>query len=314
MKETRTSFTPGREWLDADGRRINAHGGGILYHSGVYYWYGEERPDGPSSQNALIGVSCYSSTDLYNWKREGTVLRVSDESGHPLEAGCKIERPKVIYNEGTGKFILWWHHDLKGWGHAGALAGVAVSDSPTGPFSFIEVLRPNGRMFRDSSLFKDEDGAAYLVFASDANANLVFCRLDDSYLKPTDRQFTCFRDRYQEAPCVFKRGGVYYFIGSDCTGWAPNEARSAFAPELFCDWKELGNPCLGQDAETTYGAQSTFVLPVEGKPDTFIFMADRWVPDDLAASTYVWLPIEFRQVPGRPVPRPFVNWREEWRL
>ena len=36
-----TSFKPGEVWRDTDGNPIDAHGGGFLYHDGVYYWYGE---------------------------------------------------------------------------------------------------------------------------------------------------------------------------------------------------------------------------------------------------------------------------------
>ena len=34
-------FRPGEVWPDTDGQAINAHGGGVLHHQGVYYWYGE---------------------------------------------------------------------------------------------------------------------------------------------------------------------------------------------------------------------------------------------------------------------------------
>ena len=36
-----TEFIPGEVWKDTDGNPINAHGGGLLYHNGTYYWYGE---------------------------------------------------------------------------------------------------------------------------------------------------------------------------------------------------------------------------------------------------------------------------------
>ena len=36
-----TEFKPGEIWTDTSGAPINAHGGGILYHDKVYYWYGE---------------------------------------------------------------------------------------------------------------------------------------------------------------------------------------------------------------------------------------------------------------------------------
>jgi non-ribosomal peptide synthetase component E (peptide arylation enzyme) len=36
-----TNFISGEVWKDTDGNPINAHGGGLLYHDGAYYWYGE---------------------------------------------------------------------------------------------------------------------------------------------------------------------------------------------------------------------------------------------------------------------------------
>ena len=315
IREETQHFRPGQVWLDTQGNPINAHGGGVLYHDGVYYWHGEQRPVGPAHLDAQIGVSCYSSRDLLAWKFEGTALSVvRDDPASPLVPGCKIERPKVLFNAATRRFVMWWHHDLKGWGHSGALAGVAISDSPTGPFKLVEVLKPNWTMFRDCTVFQDDDGSAHLVYASDDNANLVISRLTDDYLKPAAPAIRHFLGRYMEAPCVFKHDGQYYFIGSDCTGWHPNEARSAVAPSLAGPWRELGNPCLGEGAELTYGGQSTFVLPVVGKPGAFIFMADQWRPDNLADSRYVWLPVFFkRTVPHYP-PRPFVRWHEEWDL
>ena len=42
------SFRPGQEWLDTEGRRIQAHGGSVIYVDGIYYFYGEnkEKTDG----------------------------------------------------------------------------------------------------------------------------------------------------------------------------------------------------------------------------------------------------------------------------
>lgn len=39
--QTAPAAVNGEVWLDTDGNPINAHGGGILYHNGRYYWYGE---------------------------------------------------------------------------------------------------------------------------------------------------------------------------------------------------------------------------------------------------------------------------------
>lgn len=135
----------GLTWLDTDRKPINAHGGGVLFHEGVYYWYGEARA--PRSEDGgwqpMPGVGVYSSTDLMHWKSEGLALTVLDNQPHDMTLGCVIERPKVIHNKKTGKFVMWMHHELKDQGYAAARAALAVSDSPTGPFTFVKSVRPN---------------------------------------------------------------------------------------------------------------------------------------------------------------------------
>lgn len=73
-------------------------------------------------------------------------------------------------------------------------------------------------------------------------------------------------------------------------------------------WTELGNPCRGPDAERTFGGQSTFVFPVAGKDDAFIFMANRWNKTNLADSRYLWLPLQFKDN------KPVVEWTQNWDL
>lgn len=134
-------ITPGQEWPDRKGGHINAHGGGLLFHEGKYYWYGENRP--ARGFTTEVGVEVYSSSDLMNWEDEGVALAVSEEAGHDIERGCIMERPKVVRNPKTGKFVMLFHLELKGKGYAAARVGFAESDSPVGPFRFIRSLRPN---------------------------------------------------------------------------------------------------------------------------------------------------------------------------
>lgn len=132
---------PGQEWPDRKGEHINAHGGGLLFHEGKYYWYGENRP--ARGFTTEVGVEVYSSSGLMNWEDEGVALAVSEEAGHDIERGCIMERPKVVRNPKTGKFVMLFHLELKGQGYAAARVGFAESDSPVGPFRFIRSLRPN---------------------------------------------------------------------------------------------------------------------------------------------------------------------------
>ena len=312
-----TQFKPGDIWTDTSGNPINAHGGGILYHNNVYYWYGEIKkgktwmPEANRSWNGtrvdVTGISCYSSTDLYNWKHEENVLpAVKDDPSHDLHTSKVLERPKVLYNKATKKFVMWMHVDSQD--YALSHAGVATSDSPTGPFRYIGSFRPNGSMSRDMTLFMDDDGKAYHFYASENNATMHISLLTDDYLKPSGRFVRVFEGRSMEAPAVFKHQGRYYLMASDCTGWAPNPARSAVAESIWGPWKELGNPCRGPEAEVTFRGQSTYFLPVEDKPGKFIFMADRWNQNDLPDSRYLWLPVTLTDEGFK------VHWKTTWTL
>lgn len=141
MAAQETTIRPGAVWPDDRGIHINAHGGGVLCHDGTYYWYGEHKAERTSA--ALVGINCYSSTDLTHWTYRGVALPVSDEAGSDLERGCVMERPKVIYCPRTGKFVMWLHLELKGRGYEAARFAVAVADTPTGPFRYLYSRRAN---------------------------------------------------------------------------------------------------------------------------------------------------------------------------
>ena len=338
-------FAPGEIWLDTAGKPINAHGGGILYCQGVYYWYGEFKtgktflPDCNKSWGGTrvdtVGVSCYSSTNLYDWKNEGIVLpAVANDVQSDLYTGKVLERPKVVYNRSTKQFIMWLHIDSAD--YSAARSGVAVSDKPAGPFKYLGSFRPNagawpenydesdkktddtaslvrdfkdGQMARDMTVFVDDDGKAYLFYSSEGNPTMHVSLLSDDYLRPAGKYQRIFIGRSMEAPTVFKHDGKYYLIASGCTAWAPNAARLAVANNIFGPWTELGNPCAGPDADKTFHSQSTFVLPVQDEKNALIFMADRWKQWDLPDSRYVWLPLEFNE-DGKPV----LRWYDHWSL
>ena len=305
------SFKPGQIWLDTEGNPIQAHGGGIFYEDGVYYWFGENK-DGDTYEGAwhrvdVIGISCYSSTDLLNWKNEGVVLPSDpDNPKSDLHPSKTLERPKVLRCPKTGKYVLFTHVDHQDYSYA--RIGIAVSENPTGPFEYLRGIQPNGSDSRDMTAFQDDDGTAYLFFSSEWNKTLHVVQLDDEYLKPTEVEVRTLIEQSREAPAVFKHQGKYYIISSGCTGWDPNSAEIAVAETPLGPWEVLGDPCIGPDAENTFHAQSTFVLPVIGKPGAFIAMFDRWNKYDLRDSRYVWLPVKFD---GERVK---IHWYDEWNL
>ncbi len=136
-------FEPGKLWYDTEGHPINAHAGSLQkFDDGNYYWYGQIMITGKRGSDAWVGVSCYKSRDLYNWDYIGVVLQVEDHPSSLITRGCKIERPKVIYNKKYKQYIMYWHHDINGQGHKNALVGIAKSDKPEGPFKVVKIFRP----------------------------------------------------------------------------------------------------------------------------------------------------------------------------
>jgi hypothetical protein len=317
-------FRPGEVWRDTAGNPIQAHGGGVLVRSNVYYWYGEDRT--PGGRGA---VACYSSTNLLDWKREGVVL--SREALPRVDGRATfVERPKVIFNRRTSKYVLWSHLEQRGYRYA--RAGIGVSDSATGPFTFLHAMRPitndfgfpeddgsrqkqQGGTFRDMNLFVDDDGRAYVFYAAEDNYTMYVVRLNEEFTGPDqpvaeNRTWARILVRdHREAPAPFKHKGRYYLITSACTGWKPNAADYAVAENILGPWKMHGNPCIVLESQTTFGAQSTFVLPAPGRPGSFIFMADRWNPQNLPDSRFIWLPFTI-QTDGTFS----IEWRERWSL
>lgn len=308
MGETR-GFKPGAAWTDTGGCRIEAHGGGILRDGGVYYWFGEHKggltTDGPLRRVDVIGVSCYSSRNLLDWHYEGLALPAAEDPASDLHPSRIVERPKVVYNQRTGQYVMWLHVDTADYRYA--RAGVAVSERPAGPYRYLGSLRPLDMESRDLTVFQDDDGAAYLIHASDGNATMRIVRLSADYLRPSAESAEAFVLRYREAPAICKHGGVYYLITSGCTGWTANEAEYATAPTPLGPWRVWGNPCVGGEEEraTTFHAQGTFILPT-GDDGRFIFMADRWNSHDLGDSRYIWLPLE---IDGGVMK---ITWLDEW--
>jgi hypothetical protein len=347
------SFYPGEVWPDDKGVHINAHGGGMLFYNDTYYWFGEYKSD--NSNSALVGVTCYSSKDLYNWQDEGVALKVMEEnSSSDIAKGCIIERPKVVFNKKTGRFVMWFHLELKDQGYDAARVGLAISDKVTGPYVFVRSYRPNagvwpvgmpdsernadisslkkieswtpdwldavadgmfvkrdfhgGQMSRDMTIFVDDDEKAYHIYASEENLTLQIAELSDDYQSYTGKYIRLAPAGHNEAPAIFKRNGRYFMITSGCTGWAPNAARMFTSTNIWGPWQQLKNPWKGDKADISFDSQSTFIFKVQGKPDAFVFMADRWRPEHPSDGRYIWIPIKFEKE------QPVLNWMDKWNM
>ena len=318
-----TSYKNGTPWLDTDGNSIQAHGGHIIQHNGFWYWYGENRTDDNY-------VSCYRSTDLMNWefrnniltKNSGTeITRVKADMSLVNEKGGKvnIERPKVLYCEKTGKFVMWAHFE-NGIDYHCAAVCIASCDTPDGDFTYHGSFNPYGEMSRDCTLFRDDDGKAYFISAGRDNADTHVYRLSSDFLNCDKFCAKLWQGEYREAPALFKRNGEYYMLNSWCSGWEPNQGKYSRSEDIADNWREL--ELFGD--ETTFTSQPSFVLPVEcsGKTE-YIYFGDRWcyksldlgvsASDDTidyyTKSTYVVLKIKFDENEN-----PYIEWNDEFKI
>jgi Ricin-type beta-trefoil lectin domain-like/Glycosyl hydrolases family 43 len=216
---------------------------------------------------------------------------------------ANVERPKVVYNSATQKFVMWAHWE-NGRDYGEARAMVASSDTVDGDYTYHGSFRPladsgvmdhgkPGYMSRDCTLFVDDDGRGYFLSAADENYDLNLYLLTPDYLGVEELAATLFPQGHREAPALFKRNSTYFLVTSGATGWDPNQAQFATSTSLTGVWSSLQNVGDG----TTYHSQSTYVVPVTGSMGTeYLYLGDRWAgayDGRVNDSQYVWLPITF---------------------
>ncbi len=192
----------------------------IAYFNGRFYLY----PTTDGVKWEPTEFRAFSSTDLVNWKDEGVVLDLADV---PWTEGKKAWAPAI--GEKNGKYYFYYTANQE-------YIGVAVGESPIGPF--VDIGKPlltykqyGGRSI-DPDFFLDDDGQAYLYWG---NKRLHAAKLADDYISFDGEVVDITPPWYNEAPCVFKRKGIYYFT------WSVNDARS---PEYQVRWAKSDDPMM----------------------------------------------------------------------
>jgi hypothetical protein len=291
------------DFTGTNGDPVDAHGGGVIKQGDYYYWFGENR----YSDDTFKAVSVYKSADLKKWEWAGDAL---NQASDPELQSAKIERPKVIYNSTTHKFVMWMHKE-NATDYWEAKAAVATADKIEGPYKWQGSFRPpSGTESRDMTLYVDKDAngkeTAYQVTAAKDNADLRIYKLnadftgyDTDYKVNGEAALVAnpWPGQKREAPALFKRDGVYFMLTSGQSGWNSNQQKYATATSIAGDWTEMKDVGDG----IAYDSQTTFVLPITGTSGntSYLYMGDRWAGADIRGkrpaneSTYVWLPLTF---------------------
>ncbi|WP_223167720.1 family 43 glycosylhydrolase [Nonomuraea sp. SYSU D8015] len=181
--------------------------------NGRYYLY--PTTDGYAGWSGAYSKA-FSSTDLVNWTDHGVIL---DHGPDVSWADDSAWAPAVAAR--NGRYYLYFSGGLAG---GAKQLGVAVADSPTGPFRdalgrpLITSGQFSGGQAIDPMVFTDDDGRSYLYWGQGV-ARVVPLNSDMVSFDPA-RVRTITPSGYKEAPFVFKRNGTYYFM------WSENDTRS----------------------------------------------------------------------------------------
>ncbi|KAG9033290.1 hypothetical protein FRB95_000385 [Tulasnella sp. JGI-2019a] len=285
-------IVPGATWTATNtGLHVQAHGGSITYSNGLYYLIGENHQNG----SAFQAITCYSSPDLVQWTFVNNLLSL--QASGDLGPSRVVERPKILYNAATAKWVMWMHIDSSSYGEA--KVGVATSSSICGAYTYISSWQPLGFQSRDMSLFQDTNGSAYLLTEDRANG-LRIDALSSNYLNVTSATYLYAQD--YEAPAMIKSNGVYFMFASHESGWASNDNIYCTAMSLTGPWSAWQT--FAPAGTNTYNSQTAFILQVGSN---FMYMGDRWVSTNLMASTYIWLPLTISGTTAS-MPTNYVNW------
>ncbi|GAB6010966.1 family 43 glycosylhydrolase [Viscerimonas tarda] len=297
-------------WDTQDGQPIYSQGGGIFSFTdpktGIekYYWYGvryreaelyRNDPSVTQAKDNFVSVTCYTSTDLVNWKFEGDALTRAELDKH-YDNTRWAGRLGVAYIKAISKYALFVQHDKE--------VLVAVSDNPAGPFTWHQRINMKEMIGTtntgDQTVFTDEDtGLSYLVYSYGQGRNKIYVSeigVKDGMVGLLDCT-QIFRGESREGNCMFKYKGKYYMFASNIYGWDSSYAYYLVADNVRGPYLPANDMLITPGSMDDYAhvSQTGFFVKAKGsKHETVIFCGDRWA--DFAGNGLgynQWCPLSF---------------------
>lgn len=236
----------------------------IHFFAGRYYVY----PTTSGHYTSQASFECWSSADLTDWRNEGVILDFKDV---PWSTNFAAWAPSCA--EKNGKYYFYFSAG------DGAGLGVAVSDSPAGPFRDaigrpLVGYYPHGAQPIDAHCFVDDDGRAYLYFGGHGHCVVApltptMCAINRDFREITPTP------NYVEGPFMVKRRGVYYLMWSE-GGWGDHTYLAAYgvADNPYGPF-EYGGRLLENHPEVANGAGHHSVLRLPGTDDEWVICYHR---------------------------------------
>lgn len=183
-----------------------------LEYNGRLYLYGSHDVYQAGAGYIINDITCISTDDMKNWTDHGEVFNATTDTSWATLAWA----PSVVYR--NNKFYMYYGNGASG-------IGVAVSDSPTGPFkdtrtgplvsgSTSGVNPPSGFWCFDPCAFIDDDGQAYLYFGGNGEGNTRVIKLNSDMVSINGSASQITAPRFFEASYMHKYNGKYYFTYS----------------------------------------------------------------------------------------------------
>ena len=174
----------------------------MSYFNGRYYIY-------PTSNEGTGGQDfhAFSSADLTNWRDDGVIFDVGPQC---VWADYNGWAPSVVAR--NGKYYFYYSAEVK--------IGVAVGNSPTGPFTDLGRPLIGSDPYTvdiiDPHVFVDDNGQAYIYYGGSNGSKLVMRRLNADMVSLTaDAPVNITPQNYTEGPYLVKRNGLYYMTYSN---------------------------------------------------------------------------------------------------
>lgn len=219
-----------------------------MVHDGTLYVYTGHDEDG-ADFFWMQEWRVYSTKDMVNWTDHGSPLAIEDFSWGDDRAWA----PQCVERNGKFYFYVPLHSKL-----TGAMAiGVAVGDSPTGPFkdAIGKPLVDGDWAYIDPTVYIDDDGQAYLywgnpeIFYVKLNDDMVSYSGDVNVVEQTVEGFGApspklrekdkkYKDNYTEGPWFYKRNGKYYLLYA--AGGVPEHIAYSMSDSPTGPWKYMG--------------------------------------------------------------------------
>jgi hypothetical protein len=301
-------------WRDTQGNPIDCHEGGLLRVGAKYFWYGRSYHGndrgiyGTEGAKFRCGINCYSSGNLVDWTFAGRILSYPDLGW--ITTGT-WHRPRVVFNEKTSKYVLWFFclgiPDGKPW----VKDVVAIADHPTGPFQILGErkmpIEPSG----DLALLVDVDGRGYLA-NGDWRRNGFVLRLTDDFQNATGEPVKALPAGHlteYEGLSMARFKDKYIFAGSGVAGLDPTETTYAVADAAIGPYTVKG---LMSEKKTWRSQLSS--LTVIPETNTLFALCEQWLigpdgqPITAEKSTQLWIPVSFDPKTGTARMRYVKEW------